>query len=324
VRVHSDATKRSYHNVHRWWAALALLSMAVVAGRLPKAQAGPPALRHLYTTDRFKGNLHFISPGAVFLDARRREIYVADAGAMRVVTLSADGRSLGSFYHRQKGQDTNSEPMGVAVNSEGTVFVADALLGRVYTYDYQGNPTGFLTMPPDGAGSLPGKMALDSAGNLYVAIRSSGRIAVFGSDGRLKRQITGAASGDMKACCDVAVDAAGSVFALSPSGTAVHVFNKDGLLVREFGRHEPGKAGFALPSGLDLDAKGRLWVTDIVNQTLRAFNPDGTFIAEFGGLGTVPGAFFFPSDVCVDRATGTIFVVEKSGQRLQAFAIEER
>lgn len=308
-------------NSYKRW-AIALLLTIMPVSLSATAQTEQLTLKHLYTVDRYSGNLRFLTPTVVFLDSKRQELYVCDSGASRLITLTAGGDPLGYFYHRQKGQEANSEPVGVAVNDKGTVFVADASVGRVYEYDYRGEPIGYLSMPKDS--DLPGKMAFDTAGNLYVAIRSSGKIVVFDPGGHVKTEISGPDSGGMRACSDVAVDNDGNVYALSPSGAAIYAFDKQGKYIRKFGSHDPGKTGFARPSGIDVDGKGRLWVTDTVNQTLKALRADGTFLAVFGGFGTGPSDFFSPADVCVDRAKGTLFVVEKSGQRLQAFSIKER
>ncbi|MCL5105628.1 MAG: 6-bladed beta-propeller [Armatimonadetes bacterium] len=301
--------------------ALACLLTIVVLSLPTMGRTQQPTLRHLYTVDRYSGNSRFLTPIAIFLDTKRQELYLCDSAASKLITFDAGGNPLGYFYHRQKGQLGNSEPAGVAVNDKGTVFVSDATVGRVYMYDYRGEPMGFLPMPE---GCMPGKMAVDGAENLYVAVRSAGKIVVFDPTGKLKREITGPEHGGMGPCCDVAVDANGTIYALSTKGTTVHIFDEQGKQVRAFGSHEAGKTGFARPSGIDVDGKGRVWVTDMVNQTLKVFSPKGQFLEIFGGFGSGPGDFFSPADVCVDRIKGRLFVVEKSGQRLQAFAIEER
>jgi DNA-binding beta-propeller fold protein YncE len=311
---------QSGHFYIRWIVTVILALVSVT----PSTAEVRLNLKYLYAVDRYSDNLRFITPTAVFLDSKRQELYVCDSAASKLITLTAAGAPLDYFYHRQTGKEANQEPVGVAVNSQnGTVFVSDASDGRIYKYDYRGTPAGYISMP-NGSGYLPGKMALDGTGNLYVAIRNAGKVIVFDPDGQIKTEIGSTEPGGMQACCDVAVDIDGNVYALSPAGTAVYVFDNQGKCIRKFGSHQPGKNGFARPSAIDVDSKGRIWITDTANQTLRAFRPDGTFLAVFGGFGTGPGDFFSPSDVFVDRVKSTLFVVEKSGQRLQAFAIEER
>jgi sugar lactone lactonase YvrE len=203
------------------------------------------------------------------------------------------------------------------------VFVADATSARVSEYDYRGNPTGSIQLPGATDATSCGKLDVDAEGNLYVAVRSAGRVDVFGPDGRSGPPIPRVALAGFDGCCDVAVDPSGIIYTLSPAGTVVRVFDQTGTLLRSFGSHGPGKAGFSLPSGIDIDAKGRLWVTDTVRRTVKAIRPDGTLIDEFDGM--VPGSdgFFMPVDVCIDRGSATLFIVEKNGRRLQAFAIEE-
>ncbi|MHB9035826.1 MAG: NHL repeat-containing protein [Armatimonadota bacterium] len=299
--------------------------MIALIGLSAIGQADQLTLRHLYTVERYSGNTQFLTPTAVFLDANRQELYVCDSGTGRIITLTAaTGEPLSCFSCRQKGQDSNSEPAGVAVDSKRRVFVADASVGRMYEYDYAGQPTGFIALPGSEDGRLPGKMAVDAADNLYVAVRNAEVVAVFDPEGHLKSRITSPSAQSMSEFCDVALGADGSIYALSRTGTAVHVFDGSGKFVREFGSHGPGKAGLAQPSGIDIDGKGRLWIADMISQMVKVLMPDGTFVETFGGLGTGPGDFFFPADVCIDRVANRLFVVEKAGQRLQAFAIEER
>lgn len=283
-----------------------------------------PALRHLYTAETYDGNLRFSTPVAVFFDAKRKELYVADAGTSELIILTRDGKTLGHFPHHRKGLDQKAEPAGIAVDADGAIFVSDVADSRVYMYDYRGAPDGNLPMPAGKNGPLlPGKMALDAAGNLYIAMRNSGSIVVYGRQSRELRQIAPRLKG-FDDCCDVAVDAQGNICALSVKGTPVRILDQQGKLNRQFGRHEIGNDGFAHPSGLDTDRKGRLWIVDSVAQVVKLFNPDGSFVQMFGELGFGPGAFFYPVDLCVDRETDTLFVLEKNGRRLQAFAIEEK
>ena len=283
------------------------------------------SLKHIYTADGYSGSLRFLSPVAAHLDPKRPEIYIADAGRDMLVTLGTDGRPLGYFYHRLRGRTEKREPAGIAVNSKGTVFVSDASENRIYMYDYRGESSGFILLP-DGKSSpsLPGKLAVDADDNLYVAVRNAGKVLVLDSAGRFKTEISSPSSNSEMACCDVAVDGSGNIYALSTKGPAVRIFDKLGNQDREFGKHEPGPTGFSGPAGIDVDGKGRLWIADAVSQVVKVFQSDGTYIRMFGGLGSGEGAFFSPVDVCINRSTNTLFVLEKNGRRIQAFTIEDR
>ncbi len=302
-----------------------LLLIISLAGNQTRGEAEKLTLKHLYTVDRYNQNVRFLSPTAVFLDTKRQEIYLCDSGTGRLIILNAaGGELLGFFEHRLKGQSAKMEPVGVAINDKGAVLVADSSVGKVYEYSYRGEPAGNLQMPGAKNDCLPGKMAVDAAGNVYVAVRNAGKIVVFDPSGQLKSEITAPSTSHAEGYCDVAVGDNGNVYALSPNGTAIYVFDKLGKLIRNFGEHEAGKSGFAHPSGIDVDSKGRIWVTDIVSHTLKVFSEGGTFVAELGGFGAQPGDFFSPSDICIDRVKQRLFIAEKTGRRLQVFSIEEK
>ena len=299
---------------------IVLVSMA--AGGRACAETGGVTLRHLYTVEAGQVNPRLITPVALFFDPKRKELHVADAGTSVVTTFAGGPRPVGRFYHRQKGKDENGEPAGLAVDGRGNIVVSDALIDRVFTYDYRGEPSGYIQMPAGSGGLLmPGKMAVDGAGNLYVAVRNAGVVLVFGPDGALERRVDGSAFG-VTECSDVAVDEAGNIWMLSPKGAVVHEFDKQGKHLRQFGSHSAGKAAFSRPAAIDVDGSGRVWICDMVTHTLKLYRANGTFLAELGGLGDQNGAFFSPTDLFIDRGTQTLYVLEKSGLRIQAFAIQ--
>lgn len=299
-----------------------VLAAAAVAGLGLEVQAGGITLKRLYAVDKYDGNRRFSSPVAVFFDAVHREIYVADGGTGVVVTLDRNGRYLGSFNHWRRDLARKVEITGIAVNSKRTVFVADASADRLWTYDYLGNLTGSIPIQRvNRSSALPGKMAIDGDDSIYIVLRNAGEVVVLDPNGQRKGEI---GSPKIAACCDVALDGRGDVYLLSRKGDAVHIFDVHGALTRKFGAHVLGNDGFAQPSAIDIDSKGRIWIADSVGQVVKAFDSAGTLLGMFGGMGSEDGDFFFPIDLCVDRASDTLFVIEKNGRRLQAFKIVEK
>ncbi|MHB1457822.1 MAG: NHL repeat-containing protein [Armatimonadota bacterium] len=299
-----------------------LLTVVAILSLGISVQAGEINLKHLYTVDKYDGNHQFTSPVAVFFDAVHREIYVADAGTGMIVTLDRKGHYLGSFSHWRRDVDRKVEPTGIAVNSKRTVFVADVSANRIWTYDYLGNPAGFISIPRDNDSvALPGKMAINADDDIYIVIRNAGKVVVLDANAQKKTTI---GNSNIEACCDVALDGRGSVYLLSRKGDVVHMFGSNGSEIRKFGIHSYGNDGFAQPSAIDIDSKGRIWIADSVGQVAKVFDSEGTMLGVYGGMGSEDGDFFFPVDLCIDRETNTLFVIEKNGHRLQAFAITEK
>jgi sugar lactone lactonase YvrE len=114
----------------------------------------------------------------------------------------------------------------------------------------------------------------------------------------------------------VAVDAGGGVLVADTGNNAIRRIAPDGSVTTVAGDGTPGyrdgparQARFRGPAGLAVDARGRIIVADTYNDRIRAIHPDGT-VSTIAGSGT-PGladgpaaasAFDTPSGVAVDPA----------------------
>jgi len=168
-------------------------------------------------------------------------IYVADAGnhCVRLVTLEGvvttlTGRSgEGDFADGAAGVARFNEPKGVAVDGEGTVYVADSLNHRIRRISPQGRvmtlagtgEEGFADGPADQAQfNSPTDVDLAADGTVYVADGANNRI----------RFIT----------------PAGEVGTLAGTGEWGHTDGPN------------QEATFCLPTSLALDGKGHLYVVE--------------------------------------------------------------
>ncbi|MFN2444192.1 MAG: SMP-30/gluconolactonase/LRE family protein, partial [Vicinamibacterales bacterium] len=213
--------------------------------------------------------------------------------------LAGDG--IAGMRDDQASRARFSEPFGVAVSGDGTVYVTDAGEaqrirgispdGRVFTV--AGGRLGFA----DGVGqaarfNTPSGLAIDRNGTLYVADTANNVIRRIARDGR--------------------------VATLAGDGSAGH---------RDGAAHE---ARFNGPIGVAVDASGRVIVADTYNDRIRAIHPDGTVSTLAGGdaPGAVDGVrsearFDTPSGVAVGRS-GTIHVADTGNGLLRAVDLQGR
>ena len=93
------------------------------------------------------------------------EIYITDGyGNARVHKFSADGRLLISWGEPGTGPSQFRVPHGIAVDSKGTVFVADRENSRIQLFTSEGK---FLSAWTDVI--RPSQVFIDGQGNVYVA-----------------------------------------------------------------------------------------------------------------------------------------------------------
>ncbi len=108
-----------------------------------------------------------------FLPAGSITSFVGGYGELHAGVFSADGRQPFLGY-----------PAGVAVDAQGTVFVADRTAHRVYAFAPDGALLRTLWEWPEvGRLNYPADVAVDDAGNLYIADAGNHRVLKVTSDG---------------------------------------------------------------------------------------------------------------------------------------------
>ena len=184
-----------------------------------------------------------------------------------------------------------SDPFGIAVAKDGTVYVADA--GESNSIR-KISPEGSLTLYTDGSNGFdtPSGIALDASGNLYVAdtrlnrIRRvewlSGDVLTFAGDGTAGYLDGPAAQARFNGPIGVAVDAKGTVFVADTYNDRIRKISTDGQVSTVAGAGTPGYADgdrntslFDTPCGIVVANDGTLIVADTGNDRLRKIDKDG-------------------------------------------------
>ncbi len=91
-----------------------------------------------------------------------------------------------------------------------------------------------------------------------------------------------------------------------------------GSVVAQWGRHGTGPGEFDAPSGVAVDGKGFVYVTEFYNHRVQTLTRDGAFVAQWGANGRGNGQFHYPTDVAVSP-TGEVFVADAYNHRIEAF-----
>ena len=216
-------------------------------------------------------------------------LYIADSGNNRIRMVNPSGyiTTVAGSGYAGFGGDGNyavfaglNSPQGVAVNAAGSVYIADTLNNRIRKLTF-GNPAGAMITTVAGTGTAgfsgdggpavnaqiyrPFGVALDAAGNLYFT---------DGFNNRIRK-----------------IDANGIITTVAGSGKAG--FSGDG--------GPATSATLNFPTGIAVDASGKIFVGDTQNNVIRMITPTncsapfvlGAITAgEFGALTTIsPGSW---------------------------------
>jgi len=211
-------------------------------------------------------------------------VYVTDTWNHRVQKFTANGEPLITWgqYGQPFPEDPASQsyfwgPRGIAVDSQGHVFVADTGNKRIAVFDEEGN---FLTQ--FGTGGLdPGQfdepvgVAVAGDGTVFVTDAWNQRVQSFipNGDGSqyfpLNQWDVNAWFGQsLENKPFIAVSEDKHVFITDPEGYRVIEFMENGEFVRTWGDFGSGPDQIGLAAGIAVDPAGSIWVTDAGNNRI--------------------------------------------------------
>ena len=166
-------------------------------------------------------------------------------------------------------------PSGLAVDSAGNVYVADALNDRIQKFSSSGT---FIDKwgthgSANGQFDLPIDVATDSLGEVYVTDSSNNRVQRFTSTGTFlgKWGSAGSAPGQFQSPSRLAIDSQRNVYVSDTGNDRIQVFRPTGAFVKQWGGHGPGDGQFNSPLGIAVGTASRLYVGDANNARVQVF-----------------------------------------------------
>lgn len=170
------------------------------------------------------------------------------------------------------------EPVRLATDGAGRLYVADSRLGTVTVRDEAGK---FVAIRR--GFDRPLGLAVDASGRIFVCEAGKGRVAIF-TPGWVPAGYLGQGDGEFQLPNHLQITADGLIYVVDSLAAQVKVFGPDGQLVRSFGA--PGRLAGELdfPTGLAVTPAGEIFVSDQRNERIQVFDLNGTFLRKFGGV----------------------------------------
>ena len=91
----------------------------------------------------------------------------------------------------------------------------------------------------------------------------------------------------------------------------------------EFGKYGDGDGEFSWPTGLDIDDKENVYVTDEWMNRITSFDKEGNLLGMWGSTGDGDGEFHGPAGVAIDQE-GNLFIVDSLNHRVQKMSKDGR
>ena len=90
------------------------------------------------------------------------------------------------------------------------------------------------------------------------------------------------------------------------------------IFVTAWGSQGKGDGEFEMPSGIEVDSAGNVYVADTGNSRIQKFDAGRASITAWGSYGSGNGQFILPYGVAVDSA-GNVYVADTGNSRIQKF-----
>jgi tripartite motif-containing protein 71 len=275
-------------------------------------------------------------PYGLAVDPNDGAIYVASSACCTVERWIKTGTGT----YTRSGSIVNSAfryPSRVTVGSDGRVYIADMLLGKIFVYSGSGN----LLFTFGSKGSAPGQlkqpraMAFDGSGRLYVVDAYNSRISVFTANGQFLFTFGSAGSAPSQFSGTnlrgLSIDRAhGWIYVVDDSADLVKKFDLSGNWLLNMGGTggQTATSCCSTPVGKfsdggredTVDGNGNIWVGDMANFRAQVFNSAGTplFAVPDPPQPPAPGGFNNPQGVAVD-SNGNVIVSDSWNFRIQKF-----
>ena len=296
----------------------------------------------------------FNSPYGVAVDLSGN-VYVADQGNRRIrkitaagVVTTVAGTGLFDFANGTGTLAHFKNPSGVAIDSQGNIYIADQNNHRIREISA---PVAVSTFAGSGAYSFadgtgpaasfnsPYGLARDAAGNFYTGDQGNNRIrkitpagvvtTLAGSGNAAFADGTGTAA-SFNGPLEVAVDSSGNVYVADQINHRIRKITPAGVVTTlagsgtgQFADGTGTAASFNNPYGIAVDSSGNVYVGDLSNNRIRKITPAGvvTTLAGSGtgqfadGTGTA-ASFWNPRGLAVD-SSGNVYVADRYNNRVR-------
>jgi streptogramin lyase len=262
------------------------------------------------------GNLYFS-------DTSNHSVRRIDSHTGVISTVAGSGRKGDSGDGGPATQATMNEPYGLALNTDGNLFIVDRLNYRVRLVDGKTGVirtvagTGQAGFSGDGGPGdkaqlrEPNGVALDGKGQLYITDVADQRVRVLALGtgvittfcGTGRKEQTGDGGPYQQAGLlgprAVAIGSDGSVYVCEREGNSIRRVNRStGRIDRYAGtgaRGYTGDGGPALratfngPKEMKIDAAGNVWVVDTENHAIRRIDARTGMVTTVAGTGRAGG-----------------------------------
>jgi DNA-binding beta-propeller fold protein YncE len=246
----------------------------------------------------------------VFEDPRYNGLIIYKVPETSPPKLSALPEGVTNMFEggRGSGKGEFDSPLGMYIDGNGNILVADTGNGRIEKFSPTGSFLSVIASKGSGHGQLgePNGIAVDRSGNIYVAeVASNHRVQKLAPDGTFIAEWKGPDVG-FYGPRRIAIGPDDSVYVVDQGRTRIVKFSPDGHVLSSWGSKGSGDGQFNDPTSVAVDStNGKVYVADPINKRIQVFDQNGKFltkwiIPEWGQ----PAGF---EDLIIDSKMGRVY-----------------
>ncbi len=241
------------------------------------------------------------------------EVFVADAGDPGTIQrVAADGRFLGAL-----GRVEYSKPEGVAVDSQGRVYVAETWRHRIVRISAEGAVESELPAPPNGF-YAPRDLTIGPGDDVFVANTGRSEIVRYDAAGRIVASWgrSGRGDGELQEAVSLVVGD-GEVYVADYINARIQVFTLDGRFRRKWPVPQWRDTPPSTHAGVAFHA-GRLYASDTIGNAVLIFAATGRLLGRL----TSP-EIQHPTGLAASN-NGTLFIISSDLGTIAAAPLDSR
>ncbi|XP_070556584.1 tripartite motif-containing protein 2-like [Ptychodera flava] len=215
-----------------------------------------------------------------------------------VKTLGKKGKNKGEF----------DRPLGLAINSDGNVVVADFDNNRTQIIDNDGNWKKTFKYTEFDESFLPIDVAVSADDKYFMTDKNNKQVVVSDEDGKV---ITTFGQNELTWPRSISISPLdGAVYVsdwdgergdrTDKKGHCIRKYTTHGQYIKSFGKYGKENGEFKGPFMMAINNQGMLFVADFDNDRIQVFSADDQFLYKFGTKGAKDGQLFGPCGVCLD------------------------
>ena len=220
-----------------------------------------------------------------------------------------------------------SKPLGIDVDRNGNVYVADTSAKAILVYDKDGK---FLRRIGDAKWfDRLANVTVDPKGDRIYLVDIGGvgsqqhRVRVVdAASGEILFDFgkRGAAPGEFNFPRDLTVGKDGRLYIVDSGNFRVQIFDRSGKFLKSFGAVGRQLGQFARPKEIAADSAGNIYVVDTAFGNFQVFNPEGELLMFVGNRSEEdgPARYMLPAGISVDE-DGRIYMVDQWFKKVDIF-----